>query len=274
MKLAAHLPMPSEAMTAGDFLSGLREDLCRLSALSYDGVEVCVSEPSHLNLMALTSALREQGLSVAALETDLAYKAERLSLTSPDHDVWEAAVQRVQDYIDIAAVLDAVVVLGAIRGRIEPGVEPHRASEWLRTALVECSDYAAPKGVRLALEPLNRYETDLLPTTAAAVKMIRSAGVENVGVAYDTFHANIEERSMEESLRRCGDRLYHVHIADSNRRAPGDGHLDFMGIFTTLLDMQYEGWCSVEVDPHPDLETSALRAATFVRRSLKTIRQE
>ena len=271
MKLAAHLPMPRIRTKSADFIEGLKEDFSRLSALSYDGVELCVREPAQLDLVVLASALKHHRLSVAAMETDLVYREEGLSLTSPDHDNWERAVQRVKDCVDVAAVLDSLVVLGAICGRVEDGTEPQRASEWLRTALSECSHYAAPKGVRLALEPLNRYETDLLPTAATALKMIRRAGVENVGVAFDTFHANIEERSMEESLARCGSLLYHVHIADSNRRAPGDGHIDFKSIFSVLLDMRYDGWCSVEVDPHPDLETSALRAATTVRRLLEEL---
>jgi 5-keto-L-gluconate epimerase len=271
MKLAAHLPMPEARLRPADFLEGLREDFSRLSALSYNGIELCIRDPAQLDLVVLTSALKHHRLSVAAIETDLMYRQEGLSLISPDHDIWERAVKRLKDCIDAAAVLDAVVVLGAICGRVENGLESHRALEWLRTAIVESSDYATPKGVRLAIEPLNRYETDLLPTAAAAVKLIRSTGVGNVGVAFDTFHANIEERSLEESLRRCGPLLYHVHIADSNRRAPGDGHIDFQSIFSVLRDMRYDGWCSVEADPKPDLETSALRAATHVRRLLEEL---
>jgi len=101
---------------------------------------------------------------------------------------------------------------------------------WLDVALQECSRSARPAGVRLALEPINRYECTLINTVAEGLELIKLVGEDNFGLLLDTFHMNIEEPDIEESIRKCGERIFHFHVADSNCWYPGAGHLDFPGI--------------------------------------------
>ena len=84
-----------------------------------------------------------------------------------------------------------------------------------------------PHGIRLALEPINRYETTLINNAAQGLELIERVGADNFGLLLDTFHMNIEEPSIEDSIRQTGDRIFHFHVADSNRWYPGAGHLDF-----------------------------------------------
>jgi sugar phosphate isomerase/epimerase len=133
-------------------------------------------------------------------------------------------------------------------------------------ALQECSAAAAPHGVKYALEPLNRYETDLIHTVADGLNLIERVGADNFGLLLDTFHMNIEEPSIEASIRACGSRIFHFHVADSNRWHPGAGHLDFKSILDALFDTGYQGWISGEFMPVPD-------AATGAQRSIKHLRQ-
>ena len=126
---------------------------------------------------------------------------------------------------------------------------------------------ARPHNIRLAIEPINRYETNLINTVADALDVINQVGADNLGVLFDTFHANIEEPNIAVSLRACGSRLFHVHVADSNRWYPGAGHIDFARVIATLREMKYAGWISAEILPKPDIP----RAAEQAMRTMKPL---
>ena len=120
-------------------------------------------------------------------------------------------------------------------------------------------------GVRIALEPINRYETTLVNNVAQGLALIDRVGADNLGLLFDTFHANIEEPSIEESLLAAGGRLFHVHVADSNRWYPGAGHLDFAQILDVVARSGYGGFVSGEFMPRPDADTAAERAIAHLR---------
>jgi sugar phosphate isomerase/epimerase len=137
---------------------------------------------------------------------------------------------------------------------------------WLIEALQACCAAARPQGVRLALEPINRYETTLINTAQQGLELIQRVGADNFGLLLDTFHMNIEEAQIESSIRLCGSHLFHFHVADSNRAAPGGGHLDFPSILGALGSTGYMGWVSGEFLPRPDAETAAREGITFLRK--------
>ena len=140
-----------------------------------------------------------------------------------------------------------------------------QALDWVTDALAECCAEAALSGVRIALEPINRYETTLVNNVAQGLALIDRVGADNLGLLFDTFHANIEEPSIEESLLAAGGRLFHVHVADSNRWYPGAGHLDFAQILDVLARSGYGGFVSGEFMPRPDADTAAQRAIAHLR---------
>ena len=122
--------------------------------------------------------------------------------------------------------------------------------------------------MRLAVEPINRYETTLINNVAEGLALIDRVAAENLGLLFDTFHANIEEPSLQESLVAAGDRLFHVHVADSNRWHPGAGHVDFAGFLDALgssVRPVYEGFISGEFLPQPDADTAARNAISRLR---------
>ena len=121
--------------------------------------------------------------------------------------------------------------------------------------------------MRFALEPLNRYETDLVHTVAEGLELVERVGADNFGLLLDTFHMNIEEPVIEDSIRACGDRIFHFHVADSNRWYPGAGHLDFEAILETLAGHRVTGASSPgEFKPLPDADTAAERSITHLRK--------
>jgi len=168
-------------------------------------------------------------------------------------------------HILVARRFDAIIIVGLLRGQVQPGVDHAQAMDWTAAALAECCAAAAQEGVRLALEPLNRYETTLVNTVEQGLALLDRVDAANLGLLFDTFHANIEEPAIEASLVAAGDHLFHVHVADSNRWHPGAGHLDFARILGLLPDMGYRGYVSGEFMPRPDADTAAQRAIERLR---------
>jgi sugar phosphate isomerase/epimerase len=152
-----------------------------------------------------------------------------------------------------------------LRGIVKPGVDHAQAMGWLVEALQQCCAEAAPRGVRLALEPICRYETTLINNLTQGLDLLERVGADNMGLMPDTFHMNIEEASIEGSIRACGDRIFHFHAADSNRWYPGAGHLDFGSMLESLFATGYEGYVSGEFMPMPDADTAAQKGIAFLR---------
>ncbi|WP_376788813.1 5-keto-L-gluconate epimerase [Thermoflexus sp.] len=244
-------------------IEDLEPTLAQLRALGYAGVELAIRDPATVPASKLRALLERYGLRVPAIGTGQAWVEEGLSLTHSDAVVRRAALARLEAHLELAAEWGSLVIIGLIRGRLMAGVDRAQALEWLSEAIARLADRAAAYSVRLALEPLNRYETDLLNTVEEALAMIERVGRSQVGVLLDTFHANIEEASLERAIARAGERLLHVHIADSNRWAPGWGHLDFESVLKALREVGYRGWLSAEVLPRPSLEEAMAQVARW-----------
>lgn len=253
MKLAFVISTQPTKFAAVTFSPDFEANAARLAELGYDGVELAVREPAALDLAAVRRVLSKYNLAVPAVGTGQAWGEEHLSFTDPDATVRQRAIDRILSHVPLAAELNAIVILGLIRGTVQPGVSPDQVHVWLVSALREVTEAAARSNVRMVLEPINRYETNLLNNTSETLRLISEVGADNLGVLYDTFHSNIEEPQMEAALRACGSRVFHVHLADSNRWAPGMGHLDWQRIIATLRDIKYTGWVSAEILPKPDI---------------------
>ena len=164
---------------------------------------------------------------MSAVGTGQAYGEEGLSFSSPNNEIRKKAIRRIKNYIRFASSFGAQVIIGLIRGKIEESVDRKIAEEWTLEAMRECAKLAQECGIGLTFEPINRYETNFVNRVEEAVEFLKRLGEQNVGLLIDTFHMNIEEISIYQSIERAKDHLSHVHFADSNRWAPGCGHLDF-----------------------------------------------
>ena len=230
-----------------------------LANLGYDGIELGVREPDKLDVADLKRTLAKYRLTVPAIGTGQAFVEEQLSFTDPDVAVRERAVARVKTHIALASAFESkpIVIIGLIRGKTWQSITREQAHAWMVDALKTLAREAQVRGIRLVIEPINRYETDWVNDVAGALALIDDIGADNVGILFDTFHANIEEPSIEKSLRACGARLFHVHIADSNRWYPGAGHTNFVSILSTLREVKYASWVSAEILPKPDVKRAA-----------------
>jgi sugar phosphate isomerase/epimerase len=236
-----------------------------LAALGYGGVELAVRDPGQVSLDEIAACVSQAGVVVPAIGTGQAYLEEGLALTAPDPGVRERAVTRLEAHVPGARRLGACLIVGLIHGPIPPGTDRPRAVEWLSSGLGKVARTAQAAGVRIVIEPINRYESNWLNTVEEVMDLISRLGEENVGVLPDTFHMNIEEADLLQALERARHRLWHVHLADSNRRAPGAGHLDFQAVVARLGALGYRGMLSAEILQHPSFEAAAAQTIGVLR---------
>ncbi|MGH2436495.1 MAG: 5-keto-L-gluconate epimerase [bacterium] len=225
------------------------------ASLGYAAVELAVRDPATIDHKALHSVIRVSGLAVAAVGTGQAYLKDGLSLTSDDAGIRARTSERIASHARLAAEFGASTIVGLIRGRVTG--DRARTDARFVDALKRLLDVVDRGDGRVLVEPINRYETDYLNTIGEVLGVIERVASSRVQVLADTFHMNIEERTIEDALRNCGRRLGHVHVADSNRQAPGFGHLNFARILAVLEEMDYKGYLSAEILPVPDPESAA-----------------
>jgi sugar phosphate isomerase/epimerase len=129
----------------------------------------------------------------------------------------------------------------------------------------ECAELAESLGSVLLLEPNNRYETNFANSAEDGLRILEEVGNPNLKLLLDTFHMNIEEANIPGAIQKAGDRLGYIHFADSNRQAPGRGHIDFDEILRALARINYSGVIAAEILPLPDDARAMQEAGAFLR---------
>ena len=176
MQLSVVLSTHAASFQAVAFEGDFEANVAKIASWGYDGVELAVRDPNLVNADQLERIVSVHGLSVPAVGTGQAWGEEGLSFTSDDPAVRAAAIERISSHVPLAAQLDAIVILGLIRG-VTPGGQTHEQSmEYLVEAIQECAAAAEGTSVRFALEPMNRYETDLVHTAGDGLELIERVG--------------------------------------------------------------------------------------------------
>ena len=263
MKLSIVLSTQPASFSALAYKGQLAENIAKIKSLGYDGVELAVRDPGLLDMSALKSLLTKHSLPVPAIGTGQAFGEEGLSFTHTNANIRRQTIERVKSHVRLANSLGAIVIIGLVRGKKGSAISDDQAEHWLIEALRECS--SENETVKLAIEPLNRYETDLINSVMSGLSFLEKIKMENVGLLLDTFHMNIEEPSIVNSIVLTSDRLFHFHIADSNRWYPGAGHIDFRQIIDVLDQIGYQGFVSAEIMPLPDPDTAAGKTIDYMR---------
>jgi len=243
----------------------LEEGLQALSSAGFGYVELSLRNADDLPFAELESLLNKYHLQVSALATGQGCIHDQLCLAATDPSLHQAALKRLEAIIELGSKLNADVILGGVRGKLTGSPEEQAAQRAMFTeSVLHCSRYAVKFGVPLLLEAINRYETNLINTAAEAVAFINDTGVSNIKVLLDTFHMNIEEVDIPTAIRMTGDRLEYLHIVDSNRQAPGQGHVDVKAVLSALAASGYQGFVSAEILPLPDDDSAVLRTANYL----------
>lgn len=260
------LPLPV-ALLSGSW----PEKVEKAARLGVDGLELMTAEPSRVEAHRLRAAMDARGLAAVAVGSGAAAMQSGLHLLHADADVAAQARTRLTELIAFAAAMGApLVTIGSFRGRQASAGADGRAR--LGQILRGAAEQAEAAGVRLALEPLNRYEADLILTAEEGLAFVEHVDHDALGLLLDTYHVNIEEASWEAPFRRLmqAGRLWHVHLGDNNRLPPGEGMIDFAALVGTLRALGYTGTLSAELLARPDPDTAARRTVAHMRPLLET----
>jgi len=219
--------------------------LPRIREAGFDGVEVLMYKGRDFAVDALRKGLADTGLEC----TICAVMVDGLSLISDDAGIRAKAVEQLRENIATTAEAGAKIIAGPMYAPV--GYLPGRrrtTDEWRRA--VDCwqqlGPWLAQHEVVAAIEPLNRFETYFLNTAADAARFCDEVGHPNVGILFDTFHANIEEKNIADGYRTGARHLKHVHTCENDRGTPGSGHVEWPQVFKAIKEIGYDGWLTIE----------------------------
>src|SRR5581483_8681579 len=180
--------------------------------LGFDAVEVFPSAPDAVDAATLRKLLADHGVALAAVGTGAGWVRQKLHLCLPNELQRTKARDFIRAVIDLAGPLGAPAIIGSMQGRTGEGVDHATALRYVGEALEDLGEHARQYGVPLIYEPLNRYETNLVNTVEAGVKLLGTLSTKNVVLLADLFHMNIEEVDIAAALRAGGRHIGHVHF--------------------------------------------------------------
>ena len=241
----------------------------KVARAGYDGVDLFTDEKTEEEYRKIKSLLERHGLE-AGMVICICLKDQGVNFSSADETIRLHSVEIYQREIQKAAVFaPCTMPIGFIRGPLENGESEPENLARLAKSVRALTETAKPLGIRVCIEPINRYEADTLPTVISTAQFILEHELSDAYILADLFHMNIEDSDMPDALRAAGALIGHMHVPDSNRAAPGLGHIDYPPILAALRDIGYDGYLSSEAMPFGDRDGCALQGARFLDSLLK-----
>jgi D-psicose/D-tagatose/L-ribulose 3-epimerase len=211
----------------------------------FDGVEIPLLRPKELQAASIRKAVEANGLETNCCTA----LVDGHSLISDSPDIRRRTQQHLRDVAKAAAEAGAKIVCGPLYSPV--GYLPGRRRtgdewKWAVEGFQAVGETLAAHQVTFAIEPLNRFETYFLNTAADAAQLAKEIGHPNIGILFDTFHANIEEKNIAAGYTTIGPYLKHVHTCENDRGIPGSGHVEWKEVFQALRSLDYDGWLTIE----------------------------
>lgn len=243
----------------------------RLKEMGYDGVELPIFEMNEQAFGQLGRTLDEIGLERTAVTV---CPTPDINPISDDAQARQAGLNHLKQAIDMCHASGVKLLCGPLHSTLGhfTGQGPTEDEwKWGKDTLTQAADHAQSAGVTLVLEYLNRFECYFLNCAADCARFVREAGHPHLKMMYDTFHANIEEKSIREALKTCSEEMIHVHISENDRSTPGAGGIDWDTTFAALQEIGYDGPLVVEAF---GLALPELAAATKIWRKMYSSEEE
>lgn len=237
--------------------------LKQFKAWGFDAVEIALEEASHIDAHQLKNTLDDIGLVCCSI----------CAAMGPDRDLrgtesqQQHAISYISDALDAMAILGCPVLAGPLYstvGRAESTTEDQYnvQKDTVVKHLRALAARADSLGLKLAIEPLNRYETDFINTCAQGLELVNAVDHRAVGLLLDTYHMNIEEKDQAAAIINAGHHLLHVHACGCDRGAPGGDHINWDGIGEALKSINYTGALVIESFT-PDVKVVAKAASIW-----------
>jgi D-psicose/D-tagatose/L-ribulose 3-epimerase len=227
--------------------AAVKEIAPSVKTMGFDILELAVENPDLIDIRVVYEILKEnqlEGIICGAFGPDR-------NICSKDLKIRENAKSYILWLIDAAQEIGSEVVCGPMYSSVgKDHLEDNesRKKEWDSAVfgVQEMADYAATKGIKLALEPLNRFETDMINVVSQGLKFIQDVGRKNVGFHLDTFHMHLEEKNSAEAIRQAGEKIFHFHACENDRGVPGTGQVHWKEVAQALKDVNYHGPVVIE----------------------------
>ncbi|MEJ7808122.1 MAG: sugar phosphate isomerase/epimerase family protein [Telluria sp.] len=221
----------------------IKRTIERMKQTGVDALEIS-GEPDQFDTKEVRALLKENGRTCWGSVT---LTLGDRNLASKDMAQREKTVDYMKRVVTFAKELDGEIItlVPATVGKVVADGTVDEEWKWLVEGVKEVYAHAEKAGIRIAIEPLNRFETYLINRGDQALALANAVG-PNCGICLDLFHMNIEEADIHEAFRKAKGRIYDIHIADNNRFAPGMGTLDFPSIVKTIKDVGYTGALTLE----------------------------
>jgi D-psicose/D-tagatose/L-ribulose 3-epimerase len=249
---------------SAEYDAAVEEVLPAIKENGFDGIEFPVFRPSTVSPSRVRKALQANGLECNTVSAFF----DGLSIISDDVLIRRASIQRLKEMISVSAECGAATLSGPMYCPVGYLTGRRRTSEewsWAVDGYQQVVDTLVEFGVTLAIEPLNRFETFFLNTADDARQLCKDVGNSRVGILYDTFHANIEEKDIADGLLTVGEHLKLVHACENDRGTPGSGHVEWERVFAAIRELGYDGWLTIESF---GFSTGDLSAAASIWRNL------
>ena len=251
----------------------------------FDSIEIAIENVGDVNPALLKKSLEDHGMVCKSICAALG-PGRDLRGTKEDQ---QTGLDYMKGLLDIMPAFGATELIGPLYsavGRAEPRDDDEYKRQWdiVVKHLQTLASYARERNVRLAIEPLNRYETDFLNTCSQAVKLVNDIGNDAAGILLDTYHMNIEEKNSATAIRAAGRKLFHFHACGCDRGTPGNDHINWNDITAALKEINYDGGVVIESfttdvkviakaasiwrDFEPSKEDIAVKGLSFLKKNL------
>ena len=213
----------------------------------FDALEICIEDPAHIDAALVAKAAASSGVEPLICGIMGAGR----DMSSDDPASRESGIRYMKTCIDLANRMGAPLITGPLYSEVGKfGLQTPEAKRqrnaWAVENMQKMAAYAKDAGVKLAVEPLNRFETDFLNTVDQGLEFLQQVNAENVGFLLDTFHMNIEEKKIGEAIRKAGDKLLSFHACGNDRGAPGSDHIDWDEVKEALQAIGYDAYLVIE----------------------------
>jgi len=235
-----------------------------LSDVGFRGVELNIANHQKVNVRQLTDFLSFHHLQMTMFASGLSAKINQLSLSSANEDIRKKSVDECIEYIEFASKFDAGVILGFIKGGVVS--DKSQAKDYFIDSLQKLVHHAEKYKTTVLVEATNRYETSVATNVKEAVEIVASTQSSFFKILADTFHMNIEEKNMLQTLKDYKDFYVSLHLSDNNRLLPGLGAINFEAILDFLEQQQYTGWFALEGNVETDLKTDIQLSMNYLNK--------
>ena len=234
MKLSIAIAEKNAPSSAFVVWRGFKESIKKAAEYGYHGIELALKSSNDIKRSDLHELLNRHKIGISCISTGQVFSVSGLYFTHPDKEKRRELIETFEGLISLARDFSGYINVGRARGFYSDKQSREEVERlFIENARILC-DIAEPLNVKLLLEPVNRYETNFINNVREGAYFLKKVKRDNIFLMPDLFHMNIEDAKMGATLLKYNDLVKYIHLADSNRLAPGCGHIDFIDIFKNL----------------------------------------